>query len=112
MRAAAGGWDRAADCLGTTMGLPAPEGRAAGGHTMPEWAQLDDQGSSPVPGVGADKPHPARMYDYYLGGKDNFEADRVAAEKVMRVVTDAQRLARANREFLVRTVRAMTARGI
>jgi hypothetical protein len=79
---------------------------------MPEWAQLDDQGSSPVPGVGADKPHPARMYDYYLGGKDNFEADRVAAEKVMRVVTDAQRLARANREFLVRTVRAMTARGI
>ncbi len=72
---------------------------------MPRWTQLDDD-------VGTDKPHPARMYDYYLGGKDNFEADRIAAEKVMGVVTDAQKLAKANREFLVRAVRAMAARGI
>jgi len=63
-------------------------------------------------GVAADVPHPARMYDYYLGGKDNFEADRVAAEKAMSVVPDARNLARSNREFLVRVVRAMTATGI
>ena len=79
---------------------------------MPEWAQRDDDGSSPAADVGTDMPHPARMYDYYLGGKDNFEADRVAAEKVMAVVTDAQKLARTNREFLVRAVRAMAGRGI
>lgn len=52
------------------------------------------------------------MYDYYLGGKDNFEADRVAAEKAMSVVPDARNLAKSNREFLVRVVRAMTAMGI
>jgi hypothetical protein len=63
-------------------------------------------------GVAADVAHPARMYDYYLGGKDNFEADRVAAEKAMSVVPDARNLAMTNREFMVRAVRAMTARGI
>jgi S-adenosyl methyltransferase len=52
------------------------------------------------------------MYDYYLGGKDNFEADRIAAERAMSVVPDARNLAMTNREFLVRAVRAMTARGI
>ncbi len=79
---------------------------------MPERARLDDGGFSPAADVGTDKPHPARMYDYYLGGKDNFEADRIAAEKVMSVVTDAQKLAQANREFLVRAVRMMAACGI
>jgi hypothetical protein len=62
--------------------------------------------------VAAGVAHPARMYDYYLGGKDNFEADRVAAEKAMSVVPDARNLAMTNREFMVRAVRAMTARGI
>lgn len=66
----------------------------------------------PTDGVAANVPHPARMYDYYLGGKDNFEADRIAAEKAMSVVPDARNLARTNREFMVRAVRAMTARGV
>jgi hypothetical protein len=68
--------------------------------------------SQPADGVAANVPHPARMYDYYLGGKDNFEADRIAAEKAMSVVPDARNLARTNREFMVRAVRAMTATGI
>jgi len=33
------------------------------------------------PGVDPSTPSPARMYDYYLGGKDNFDADRQAAER-------------------------------
>jgi hypothetical protein len=33
--------------------------------------------------VGADFAHPARVYDYWLGGTDNFPADRAAAEQVM-----------------------------
>jgi len=52
------------------------------------------------------------MYDYYLGGKDNFEADRIAADKAMSVVPDAQKVARTNREFLVRVVRTMADSGI
>jgi hypothetical protein len=64
-----------------------------------------DQGDAADIGMGV--PHPARMYDYYLGGKDNFEADRLAAEKAMAVVPDARGVARTNREFLSRVVRMM-----
>jgi hypothetical protein len=45
------------------------------------------------------------MYDYYLGGKDNFEADRVAAEKVLALVPGLRRAAVENRRFLRRVVR-------
>lgn len=79
---------------------------------MPEPPQADPAGRSYPAGVAADIPHPARMYDYYLGGKDNFEADRVAAEIAMSVVPDARNLARTNREFLVRAVRTMAASGV
>lgn len=51
-------------------------------------------------------PSPARMYDYYLGGKDNFAADRTAAEKVIAATDDGVRIvAKANRAFLARAVR-------
>jgi O-methyltransferase involved in polyketide biosynthesis len=79
---------------------------------VPGPAEADRAGEPYPAGVAANVPHPARMYDYYLGGKDNFEADRVAAEKAMSVVPDARNLAMTNREFMVRAVRAMTARGI
>ena len=45
------------------------------------------------------------MYDYYLGGKDNFEADRIAAEKVLALVPGLRRAAAENRRFLRRVVR-------
>lgn len=54
----------------------------------------------------------ARMYDYYLGGKDNFEADRVAAEQVLRVYPEIGETARANRAFLVRAVRCLAELGV
>ena len=54
----------------------------------------------------------ARIYDYYLGGKDNFEADREAAERLLTVIPEAQITARANREFLVRAVRCLAGLGI
>ena len=37
-------------------------------------------------GLDVTTPNVARMYDYYLGGKDNFEPDRIAAEKVLALV--------------------------
>ena len=52
-----------------------------------------------------DRPTPARMYDYYLGGKDNFTVDRDAAEQVLAAEPEVRRLARENRAFLRRAVR-------
>jgi hypothetical protein len=57
-------------------------------------------------------PSPARMYDYWLGGKDNFPADREAARQVMAAYPEVRRLARANRRFLTRAVWFMAAHGI
>jgi S-adenosyl methyltransferase len=49
--------------------------------------------------------HVARVYDYWLGGKDNFAADRVAGEQAIRAYPDIVYSVRANRAFLARTVR-------
>jgi O-methyltransferase involved in polyketide biosynthesis len=52
------------------------------------------------------------MYDYFLGGSHNFAADRELAERYMQVLPDMPEIARANRKFLVRAVRALAAAGI
>lgn len=54
-------------------------------------------------------PNVARMYDYYLGGKDNFAADREAAERVISLMPGSRAGARANRAFLMRAVRYLVA---
>lgn len=54
-------------------------------------------------GIDTTVPNVARIYDYLLGGKDNFAADREAAEQAMRINPDIVSAARANRAFLVRT---------
>ncbi len=51
--------------------------------------------------------HPARVYDYMLGGKDNFAADRALADAVTAAMPSAPVMARANRAFLGRAVRYM-----
>jgi hypothetical protein len=58
-----------------------------------------------------DIPSTARMYDYYLGGKDNYPADRAAAERVIASMPKGvvRTAAAQNREFLVRAVRHLTA---
>lgn len=50
-------------------------------------------------------PHPARVYSYWLGGKDSLPADRRAAEEVMQRRPQVVASARANRNFLARVVR-------
>jgi hypothetical protein len=57
-------------------------------------------------------PSPARIYDYYLGGKDSFPADRQVAEQALSAVPEGRELARANRQFLVRTVEHLAREGI
>jgi hypothetical protein len=49
--------------------------------------------------------HISRVYDYWLGGKDNFAVDRIAAERVITAYPDIVRSARGNRAFLGRAVR-------
>jgi hypothetical protein len=49
--------------------------------------------------------HISRVYDYWLGGKDNFAVDRIAAERVIAAYPDIVRSARGNRAFLGRAVR-------
>jgi hypothetical protein len=58
-----------------------------------------------LPGIDASVATAARMYDYYLGGHDNFAADRIAALKVLEAAPEIARLARENRKFLGRAVR-------
>ena len=60
-------------------------------------------------GFDARVAHPARVYDYWLGGKDNFEADRVAGEATIAAYPAIRASARANRAFLARTVRYLAA---
>ncbi|MBE1531743.1 SAM-dependent methyltransferase [Actinomadura algeriensis] len=55
------------------------------------------------------RPNVARMYDCYLGGKDNYAADREAAEKVIAATPQTPAIAQANRGFLRRAVRYMAA---
>lgn len=52
------------------------------------------------------------MYDYYLGGKDNFESDRTAAEEIYTQIPDLPQIARDNRSFLQRAVRVLAEAGV
>ena len=55
--------------------------------------------------IDTSRPHPARMYDAYLGGKDNYAVDQEAVRKVLRAAPEMRDVARANRAFLQRAVR-------
>ncbi|MFI7135126.1 SAM-dependent methyltransferase [Nonomuraea sp. NPDC050153] len=59
-----------------------------------------------------ERPNLARMYDYMLGGKDNFAVDRQAIEQLAELIPEAVPLARANRAFLQRAVRYVAAGGV
>jgi S-adenosyl methyltransferase len=61
-------------------------------------------GSGESPAFDTSVAHVARVYNYWLGGKDNFAADRAAAEQAMSAFPDIVLSARANRAFLRRTV--------
>ncbi|MEV4172843.1 SAM-dependent methyltransferase [Nonomuraea sp. NPDC049709] len=63
-------------------------------------------------GINPNIPHSARVYDYWLGGKDNFEADRRVAEQTMAAVPGIRESARNNRAFLGRAVRHLSQLGV
>jgi hypothetical protein len=51
-----------------------------------------------------DRPHSARIYDYFLGGKDNYEVDRQAAAAIEAAIPSVRAVARGNREFMQRAI--------
>ena len=69
-------------------------------------------GSDAAPQIDTSRPHPARVYDWWLGGKDNYPVDEELARKILAVDNSAVRGARANRRFMHRAVRAVAEAGI
>jgi hypothetical protein len=63
-------------------------------------------------GVDMERPNAARMYDYFLGGAHNFQADRAAAKAVLAIAPQVRDAARANRDFLHRAVRFALDHGV
>ncbi|MFJ9728463.1 SAM-dependent methyltransferase [Streptomyces sp. NPDC101209] len=61
--------------------------------------------------IDTSRPHPARMYDYFLGGKDNYEVDQEAAERFIQAAPEVRAAVRANRRFMERAVRYVVAEG-
>src|SRR5260370_2912828 len=59
--------------------------------------------------IDTSRPHPARMYDAYLGGRDNYPVDREAVREILRLYPEVRPIALANRAFLQRVVRFLAA---
>ena len=59
----------------------------------------------PVPGIDTSVSHSARVWDYWLGGQDNYEVDRQVGDRISAMLPDIVRHARADRMFLARAVR-------
>jgi len=65
----------------------------------------DREPAAEGPSLDASRPHMARVYDFWLGGKDNYAADRAVAEQVAAAYPDVRAAVRAQRAFLARAVR-------
>ncbi len=76
----------------TSEEAPAPNGGGTASKARP-------------PAFDTSVAHQARIYDYVLGGKDNYAADRAAAEELVKIWPDLAFSMRANRAFLGRVVR-------
>src|SRR5258705_4810695 len=76
------------------------------------WAMAEADGGPGDEGIAdldTSVAHPARVYDYWLGGTDNFAADREAAERVLAAAPGLRYRVRANRAFLGRATRYLAA---
>jgi S-adenosyl methyltransferase len=67
--------------------------------------ELDDTAAT---GIDTTVPHSARIWNYWLGGKDNFAVDRAAGDEYLKIYPGIVDIARAGRAFLSRAVRYLT----
>jgi O-methyltransferase involved in polyketide biosynthesis len=72
----------------------------------------EPQSQGELPRFDPNIPNVARMYDYYLGGRDNFAADREAAEQALAIAPELRDGAAESRRFLTRAVRYLVGAGI
>jgi hypothetical protein len=91
---------------------------SGGAHEQPDAAGLTNPPGVADP-LGAakelvdgERPNPARMYDYLLGGSANFEADRRAVAAALKINPEAFVQTRSNRAFLRRAVRTLVDAGV
>ncbi|CAL9615133.1 SAM-dependent methyltransferase [Streptomyces sp. ICN988] len=68
-------------------------------------------GQHPTAGIDTSKPHPARMYDWYLGGKDNYPVDEAMGRQMLTLDPRVPVMARVNRAFMHRATRWLAAHG-
>ncbi|MER6451607.1 SAM-dependent methyltransferase [Streptomyces sp900105245] len=62
--------------------------------------------------IDTSRPHPARVYDWFLGGKDNYPVDEELGRRIHAIDAGAGRAARANRAFMRRAVRTLAEDGV
>src|SRR5215471_8846813 len=101
----------------TPGGVPRPRIKLAAGKVAV--MSFRRTGTEPSPGMRSaapgqealdrNVPHIARMYDYWLGGKDNYAADRAVADKIIAIFPNILVNVRAQRAFLGRVVRYLAA---
>lgn len=65
-----------------------------------------------MPDFDTSRPNVARVYDYWLGGKENFAADRAQADKLAELFPGIRQLVRGNREFIIRAVSWVAGQGV
>jgi len=70
------------------------------------------QGGLPASEIHTDRPSPARIYDYWLGGRNNYEVDREVAETILALAPSTRISIRENRNFLLRVVRLLAEQGV
>lgn len=70
------------------------------------------QGGFRAEEIDTSRPHPARIYDYLLGGKDNYEVDQQAGDELAAAAPEVRMGLRANRDFLRRAVRYVVGGGV
>jgi hypothetical protein len=68
-----------------------------------------DDAATPAQKIDTSVPHPARRYDYWLGGKDNFAADRESGDRIAEAYPDIVTSVRENRRYMQRVVRYLAA---
>jgi SAM-dependent methyltransferase len=76
---------------------------------MPTTGGMNDAGTQLPPEIDTSVPQSARVYDYLLGGKDNFPADRAVGDQIIELVPTVGVQVREQRAFLARSVRYLTA---
>jgi hypothetical protein len=102
--------------MGSTPSAPRPAPAPTGGAarkaflSSEDWDLVLGAPPPPPPEVDPDVPHPIRMWDYMIGGKDNYESDRSAVRHLVSIAPDIMIIARAAEAFAQRAS-AWIARG-